>query len=425
MKLSLYGRLSMALFASMVLGLGMTACGGGTIGYLWVLGQQYNQIVGFKIDDFTGNLTETARSPITTNGTNPVSIVVKNGGRYVYVVNQGTAPTTGGGLGTTTNVGSGISVYAVGGDGSLTYENGYSSQGFDPVWAQFDNTGTFLFVLDKYANTSTSACVTAGNCVGSITVFQADPNTGRLTLVQNTQSIPTTGIPPTFFNAGQTPIMMLTAGSCLFTLNSNNTVTPYGINSTTGQLAIEGTGTQPPASGGVQLNSITGNGTYVYFTDADNGGTKPYLYAYSIGANCTLVPVTGGGRNIATDFAGSSNPVYAFVDDTTKYVYVLNQSTTTTAAGTPFSSIVGWTIVPGQNGELQPLVGPPYSTGSGPVCMVEDTSKQYMYISNHNDGTVTGKVFNSTTGALSDLTRGPTFTATGQATCLALSGSVD
>ena len=423
MKLSLYGRLSMALFASMVLGLGMTACGGGTIGYLWVLGQQYNQIVGFKIDDFTGNLTETARSPITTNGTNPVSIAVKSGGRYVYVINQGTAPTTG--IGTNLNVGSGISVYAVGGDGSLTYENGYSSQGFDPVWAQFDNTGTFLFVLDKYANTSTSTCVKAGNCTGSITVFQADPNTGRLTLVQNTQSIPTTGIPPTFFNAGQTPIMMKTAGSCLFTLNSDNTITPFGVNSTTGQLTFETTDTQNPASGAVQLTSINGNGTYIYLTDADNGGTKPFLYAFTIAANCNLVPVTGNGRSISGDFAGSTNPVYSFIDNSTKYVYVLNQSTTTTASGTPFSSIVGWTIVPGQNGELQPLVGPPYTTGSGPVCMVEDQSNQYMYVSNHNDGTVTGKVFNSTTGALSDLTRGPTFTATGQATCLGFSGSVD
>ena len=51
MKLSLFGRLTMALLASVALGLGMTACGGGTIGYMWVLGQEYNQIGGFKIDD--------------------------------------------------------------------------------------------------------------------------------------------------------------------------------------------------------------------------------------------------------------------------------------------------------------------------------------------------------------------------------------
>ena len=51
MKLSRFGRISMALVVSVAMGLGMTACGGGTIAYMWVLGTQYNQIAGFKVDD--------------------------------------------------------------------------------------------------------------------------------------------------------------------------------------------------------------------------------------------------------------------------------------------------------------------------------------------------------------------------------------
>ena len=57
MKLSFVGRLSMALFASLALGLGTTSCSVGTIGYMWVLGQEYNQIAGFKVDQYSGNLT--------------------------------------------------------------------------------------------------------------------------------------------------------------------------------------------------------------------------------------------------------------------------------------------------------------------------------------------------------------------------------
>src|ERR1700683_2360812 len=133
MKLSLIGRLSMALFASLALGLGMTACGGGTIGYMWVLGDQYNQITGYKIDDFTGNLTQVLGSPFTSNGVNPVSIVVKPGGRYVYVINQGT-----GGSATAAGTSSGVAVYSVGGDGVLTFQQSYPLQGNVPVWAQFD-----------------------------------------------------------------------------------------------------------------------------------------------------------------------------------------------------------------------------------------------------------------------------------------------
>jgi hypothetical protein len=66
----------------------------------------------------------------------------------------------------------------------------------------------------------------------------------------------------------------------------------------------------------------------------------------------------------------------------------------------------------------------PYPIGAGPVCIVEDPSNQYLYTSN-GDGTVTGKVLFAPTGQLSNLTRGSTFTAVGQATCLAVSGNVD
>ena len=93
MTLSRIGRISRALVASMAVVLGMSACGGYTVGFMWVLGTQYNQIAGFKIDDFTGNLTTIPHSPFPSGGTNPVSLVVKPGGRYLYVINKGTAIT--------------------------------------------------------------------------------------------------------------------------------------------------------------------------------------------------------------------------------------------------------------------------------------------------------------------------------------------
>jgi 6-phosphogluconolactonase (cycloisomerase 2 family) len=421
MKLSLYGRLAMALLASVALGLGMTACGGGTIGYVWVLGQQYNQIAGFKVDDFTGNLTSIAGSPVSSNGTNPVMMVVKQGGRFVYVINQGTGGSQAG-KGTS----SGISVFSVGGDGALTYLSNYESQGFVPVWAQFDGGGTFLYVLDKYSpgpvdSTGAPTANTDGN--GSVTVFQSDPNTGRLTLVQNTQSIPPGSSAPTFFEVGKNPIMMKTTNSCLLTLNANvpnaQSVSPYSINSSTGQLSF--TGPQTQTLNTITATSINGNGTYTYITDSDNATDQGTIYPFTVGTNCNLTAVTGGS---VKNFAGTLNPDYSLVDISNKYLYVLNQSTTSTTVGTAFSSMSAWTINP-TNGQLAPIAGAPFTTGSGPVCMVEDASSQYIYVSNHNDGTVTGKVIDPTTGNLSALSRGSTFTATGQATCLGFSGAVN
>jgi 6-phosphogluconolactonase (cycloisomerase 2 family) len=403
------------------LGLGMTACGGGTIGYVWVLGQQYNQIAGFKVDDFTGNLTSIAGSPVSANGTNPVMMVVKQGGRFVYVINQG----TGGGPGQK-GTSSGISVFSVGGDGALTYLSNYESQGFVPVWAQFDGGGTFLYVLDKYAPDATCDSTPGSTCNGSITVFQSDPNTGRLTLVQNTQSIPPGSSAPTFFEVGQAPIMMKTTSSCLLTVNSaDQSLSPYSINSSTGQLSF--TGPQTQALNTISASSINGNGQYTYVTDTEpgkivNGGpSSGRIYPFTVGANCNLTPVTGG---TVQNFAGTLNPDYSLVDISGKYLYVLNQSTTNTTVGTAFSSMSAWTINTA-TGQLAPIAGAPFTTGSGPVCMVEDASSQYIYISNHNDGTVTGKVIDPTTGNLSVLSRGSTFTATGQATCLGFSGAVN
>src|ERR1700730_14723268 len=123
MKLSRIGRISMAFAASVAIGLGMTSCGGGTIGFMYVLGTQYNQIAGFKIDDYTGNLTNIVGSPFAAGGTNPVSIAIRPGGRYLYVVNKG--------LGTAAGT---ISEFSVGGDGVLTFQAAFSSQGSTPVW---------------------------------------------------------------------------------------------------------------------------------------------------------------------------------------------------------------------------------------------------------------------------------------------------
>ena len=67
----------------------------------------------------------------------------------MYVINQGTCPTAG--CGTGTNTGQSIALYSVGGDGVLTFQESYVSQGYDSLWAQMDSTGTYLYVLDKYS----------------------------------------------------------------------------------------------------------------------------------------------------------------------------------------------------------------------------------------------------------------------------------
>jgi 6-phosphogluconolactonase (cycloisomerase 2 family) len=412
----------MALFASLTLGLGMTACGGGTIGYMWVLGQQYNNIAGFKIDDYTGNLTQIINSPFNSNGAVPVSIVIKPGGRYVYVINQGTCPSAG--CGTGQNISQNIALYSVGGDGTLNFQQTYYTEGYDSQWAQMDSTGSYLYVLDKYAPD--------GSGQGSITAFTSDPNTGRLALLQNTQSC---GLQrcPVYWKVGTSPFQMKAASGCLFTVNAANQSLSYYQISSNGQLTYTATGvygpTNYPISGAVNITSINSGSTLLMLTDAGNNS----VYLYTVGSSCNPSVTAGGTLNQSTFdngvFASVSNPTWTFVDSTGKYLYVLNYNAPLTTTQTPFSTITAYTInnSGGANNALAPIPGAPYSVGAGPVCMLEDPTNQYMYNSDHYDGTVTGKVLDPNTGELSQLSKGSTFqTTTGNKLgCLAISGSVE
>jgi len=437
MKLSRIGRVSLALVVSVAMGLGMTACGGGTIGFMWVLGTQYNQIGAFKIDDFTGNLTTPPGSPFASGGTNPVSLVLKPGGRFLFVVNKGAGlPADGNGGATCPSTGAGgglIAVFSVGGQGVLTFQQSFVTQGCTPVWAAHDSTGNFLYVVDQYA--PNTACLPNGQpeppvagkprlaCNGEITVFSVDSATGRLSLVQNQQiKDPVTGLQLTYFPVGALPRMMALSGGCVFTLNSdaNQTVYPY-IAGSNGQLSQ--TTNSVINSGAVRATSIITGGTAIYITDAGpaNSNSPGQILPFTVGGTaCSLNTITGGAT---ANLSPAANPVYTLVDSKGQYLFVANQSTTN--SNTPNSSITAFKIQ--SNGTLQFIPDPPnnpYPIGGGPACMVEDPSNQYIYTSN-GDGTVTGKVLDNTTGKLSNLSRGSTFTTVGQATCLAVSGNVD
>jgi 6-phosphogluconolactonase (cycloisomerase 2 family) len=397
--------------------LGMSACGGYTVGFMWVLGTQYNQIAGYKIDDYTGNLTAMVNSPYPSAGTKPVSLAVQVGGNYVFVVNEGTFNASG-----ISNGDGNVSVFAVGEDGVLTFLNSYSTAGNAPIWAVSSPTGSYLYVLDSQGpGYNINPANGPINLNGDVTVFGIDGSTGRLQLVPNQLAKNSAGQQLNYFPVGKVPTTMRASGQCLYTLDSGDqTVSPYAFGSN-GQLVIEQSQTLP--LGTVNATSISINGNNVYVTDAGSplssgGAVIPYTAG---GGGCSLsVQANGAVANLPL----SSNPVYSMTDSKNRFLYVLNHAGTN--SNLPNSTISAYIIE--ATGQLQPVSDPdnPYPVGSGPVCMVQDPSGQYIYTSNQNDGTVTGKYINQNTGQLSDLTRGSSFSAFASgATCLAVSGNVD
>ncbi len=314
----------------------------------------------------------------------------------------------------TSNGDGNIAVFAVGEDGVLTFQNTYTTAGNSPVWASTNGTGNYLYVLDSQA----PDYATTGN--GDITVFGIDGSTGRLQLVPNQLIRNAAGQQLNYFEVGKAPTTFRVGGSCLYTLDSGDqTIFPYGLGSN-GQLTIEINSTIP--LGTVNATSLNTYGNSIYITDAgsklSSGGA---IIPYTPGSSCSLsVQADGAVANLPL----TSDPVYSMTDSKSKFLYVLNHGGTN--SNNANSTISAYVIE--ATGQLQPIsdANNPYPVGSGPACMVEDPSNQYVYTSNSNDGTVSGKYINQNTGQLSDLTRGSSFSAfAAQATCLAVSGNVD
>jgi hypothetical protein len=348
-----------------------------------------------------------------------VSLVVKPGGRFVFVLNAGSGAT--GTPGTTgfSSPGSSIAVFSVGGGGTLTFEQNYYSQGVQPVWAALDSSGNYLYVVDKYA----PDYATTGN--GSITAFSINSSTGRLTLVPNT-AILNNQIPQTWFEVGPNPVMSkVGSGSCLFTM-SPQSIYPYSVNSSTGQLTVTTTGTiqinGASATGLTSINTSTGTSasSYIYLTDG--GGNQ--IFSLQAGSSaCSLAPIAGGAQ---TNISGALYPANSLTSNSGKFLYVLNQKSAGSGTTSNSNSTISAFTINSQ-GQLAPLsdsTNNPYAVGSGPVCIAQDPSNQYLYISDLNDSTVTGKLVDQNRGYLSNLARGTVFPTSSKPSCLAISGNL-
>ena len=397
MTLSRIGRITTALLVSVAMGLGMTSCGGGTVAFIWVLGTQYNQVGGFKVDNYTGTLTGVVGSPFSSGGTKPIMLTLKAGGRYLYVLNAGDAS------GTTGN----FSLFSVGGGGTLSYQQSYTSQGSFPVWITTDPTGNYLFVLNQHS----PAYDGKTDLNGSITAFALDPNTGRPSLITPT------GSQVSYVEVGNSPIQMRSTAGCIYTLDAGDqTIIPSSLDNTTGQLT-----TNPAvALNTVNATSVNIGGSYVYVTDAGSTAGGPgSILTMTQGSSCTAL----AAGNVVANLPTASNPVQTINSLDGKYFYVLNHSTVNTNYSN--STISAFTI--GSDGTPAAITSDtnnPYSVGSGPLCMAIDPTNQYIYTSDQIASTLTGKRLSNQYGYLSNLTKGSSYATVGTPSCLVISPDV-
>jgi 6-phosphogluconolactonase (cycloisomerase 2 family) len=394
-----------------------------TVGYLYVTGTVTSQsggngiISGFRIDHNTGKLNPIDGLPISSGGANPGRAVLIIGSKFLYVLNRG-VNAQGGTTCTTANPcqNSNIEEFAVGGNGILTPQETFYTQGINPFRILGDSSGNYLYVLDHDApdsNAYTGKNVTTNSCTlalatptscGDITAFQINQTTGRLQLVVNAQVTSANGSALPYFPVPANSIDFLFASNYFLILSGTPTtgdsVFPYSYGSN-GQLTVSQNSSQPlNIEQGTAIVSASG---YVYVLDNEpitvNGTTSPsQILPFTVGTGGALQAQTNG---IVADDPTLSNPIYVLAESKGKFLYVLNEGNNINTTN-PQSGLAGYVLDPSQH-TLSFIAGEPFGTGSGPQCIVEDPSDQFIYEADFNDSSIYGRTVDPNAGVLRNL----------------------
>jgi len=443
MKFWKYGRVAVALIGAIVLGLSITCCGVYTSGYMYVTGAQYNQIGAFKIDHDFGYLTPVTGSPFPAIGNDPVQEVVIPGGRFLATVNKGSGD---------------VSMYTIGGAGTLYYQASYPTSGSNPVSIGLSASGGFMFVADQNAPPDVINGVDVNAGRGDITVFQVNSSTGKLTLITNANTFNTSGSQLPYFAVNYKPVQVIEAGGAgaayLYVLDQAYNIVPggaaanpdvpaacfsspamqtacgtpdvflYQINASTGQLTLtQNSALSVPNVPGGALSTIYHSNAYVYLLNTATNAQFPTgsILPYTIGPGGVLQTLVGG--TAANTPTAASNPDAVLTNSTGQFLYVANFGPNPNP-NLPSSNISPFTIDPttGQLTQINTGQGN-YTSGSGPIWMALDSTGQYLYTANFSDNTISAKVIDATHGQLSNLIKGTEQTKTvGQPTYVVVSG---
>ena len=444
MKFTKFGKALLLSALSAAVALSVTSCVESyTVGFLYVTGTitsgtPGNGIIsGFDIDHNTGKLSPIHGLPISSGGANPGRAALITGSRFLYVLNRG-VNSSGGSDCTTTDPcqNSNITEFAVGGNGILTPEQTFYTQGINPFRIIGDPSGDFLYVLDHDApdsnaytgkNSTTNSCTealgsaatalgaAATTSCGDITAFTINQTNGRLSLIVNAQVTSASGAALPYFPVPANPIDFSLISGYLLTLSgtpaTGDVVFPYTYSSSGGQLSISQNSVQ--ILGIYQGTAIVNGGGIAYVLDNENTDVGALYYSqilpYTIITNGALVPEPGGP---VPDDSSLANPIYLLVESKGKFIYVANQGNNAQGANAQ-SGIAGYVV--NSPYQLTFIPGEPFGSGAGPQCLVEDPSDQFIYSADFNDSSVTGRVVDPNSGVLNNLRVTSTYALQGPA----------
>lgn len=318
-----------------------TGGGGGsnTGDYLYVGNGNNRFIAGFSVSS-SGSLSVLPNSPYN-NGVAVICSAVAPGNRFLYA---GTS--------------SGIFIYAINGNGSITVQNGgnIAAQDVIPTAMQVDSTGAYLLA----AGISTSFTTQA------IGIYQINSSTGLLTAV--------TGSPLALYTGKASTPTVLTPTAMLIT--PNNSYVYVSLASLGVQILTLGSGGALSTGSAASLLPPypTSSSPSDYGLGSDPASKLIFVGEYntglrvlSIGSNGSLTELSGSPYSVGT------GPTGVVLDPTGSYVYVANKGS---------NNISGFSLT-AASGRLTPVSGSPFSSGGQlPIALINDNSKKYLGVIN-------------------------------------------
>ena len=173
----------------------------------------------------------------------------------------------------------------------------------------------------------------------------------------------------------------------------SNSVSVYGIDPTTGALALV-SGSPFPTGGEPLSVAVDPTGRFAYVAN----GQSNNISAYSINATSGTLALVPG-----SPFPAGTGPFSVAVDPTGRFVYVVNS----TSPGN-----ISAYSVDTATGVLTQVPGSPFPAGGAPVSVAVDPTSRFAYVANENPANISAYSINATTGALT-LVPGSPFPAGG------------
>ena len=329
--------------------------------FVYVTNQADGTISGFSINTSTGQLTEVPGSPFGTSQVGPAPIFADSNGTQVYVVDTQFIP---GVMGSNCNMANGvIEVHDVNQTtGVLTLRQTLSLPGVCATDVVMDNAGKNLYVL--LTTTDQSQTI--------IAEYDVNPASGELT------EIGVANVGP-FVNPGQ--LVVDPSGKFVYTSNENG-VYLLRRKTATGVLGTASRQWTDP-SGALAITNKA------LFVAPELGGSSLFIKELSInnatGSLSFLFGVTPTVLPFALDVTTNSN-----------FLATANPDNDT---------VSNYKIA--SNGGFAPVANSPFSAGDRPSALSFDLLNRYLYAVNFSSNNITGYVFNSTTGHLTQITSSP------------------